>query len=447
MANNKKKLTKKQKKTVRKVQMTLALVLLVLLVGLSVFTYFMPYQAEPILKPIGMEFLLEYSPYYKADEETPVETPVQTPVETPIEGGIVENIVYDDFQIHFIELGNEYAGDCTYIKAGDYDIIIDAGSRKGSAATIKKYVDQYCTDGVLEYVIATHAHQDHIAGFVGNKSGSNYSGILYQYEIGTIIQYSLQNTTSAISKDFATAVKYCEDKGTNVYTAAECWNEEGDARRSFYLGEGISLNIIYNLYYFESSSDENDYSVCTMFTYNDHNFFFTGDLEEEGEEKLAEYYDGSTPDKTLPHVDLFKAGHHGSKTSSNECLLEKITPDICAVCCCAGATEYTTNYNNVFPTQDFVTRIAKYTDRVYVTTLYNEKTGKFESMNGDIIISCNGAGIGISASNNLTKLKDTEWFNEIVYVDSNKNISDKNGFFTESTPGVTAVPRRVWPTA
>ena len=47
----------------------------------------------------------------------------------------------------------------------------------------KEYVDKYCTDGVLEYVIATHAHQDHIAGFVGNKDGNTRTGILYQYKV------------------------------------------------------------------------------------------------------------------------------------------------------------------------------------------------------------------------------------------------------------------------
>ena len=462
MANNKKKLNKKQKKVVRKVQLTLAIILLFLFIGLFGFTYFMPYQAEPILKPIGMEFLLEYSPYYKVEEETPDITPEPTPLPTPtpeptpvpsekpVEGGIVENVIYDELQIHFIELGNKYSGDCTYIKAGEYDIIIDAGSRKGSAATIKKYIDQYCTDGILEYVIATHAHEDHIAGFVGNKSGSDYTGILYQYEIETIIQFSYQNTTSGISSDFAAAVKKCKDNGTNVYTAAECWNEENGASRSFSLGEGMSLNIIYNAYYFEKTSEENDYSICTMVTYNEHNFFFTGDLEEKGEEKLVEYYDGSTPEKTLPHVNLFKAGHHGSPTSSNEWLLSKITPDICTVCCCAGSTEYTPNYNNVFPSQEFITRIAKYTDRVYATTMINEETKEFESLNGDIIVSSNGVGIGLSATKNLTKLKDSEWFNETVYVDSNGNICSgkkKEDFFTETTPGVTAVPRRVWPSA
>ena len=83
-------------------------------------------------------------------------------------GSVVE-VAEADLSIHFLELGNKYTGDCTLIKCGNTEVLIDAGSRTDSAVTIKNYVDKYCTDGILEYVIATHAHQDHIAGFVGNK--------------------------------------------------------------------------------------------------------------------------------------------------------------------------------------------------------------------------------------------------------------------------------------
>ena len=41
-----------------------------------------------------------------------------------------------ELEIHFLELGNKYTGDCTYIKAGDKDILIDAGSKASSIETI-----------------------------------------------------------------------------------------------------------------------------------------------------------------------------------------------------------------------------------------------------------------------------------------------------------------------
>lgn len=360
----------------------------------------------------------------------------------------VEGVKYDDFQVHFLEVGNEYTGDSTYIKAGDIDILIDAGSRKNSAEIIKDYVDQYCTDGKLEYVIGTHGDQDHIAGFVGSSKNGSRTGILYQYEIGTIITASLSNKTTQIYEDYLTAVEYCENNGTKVFDAGSCYNNIGEAKRSYQLTDDIKMEILYNHFYFNESDDENNYSVCTMFTYKDNHFMMTGDLELEGEEELAKYYDGSTNEKTLPHVSLFKAGHHGSKTSTNDCLLKKITPDIVCVCCCAGSTEYTPNYNNIFPTQDMITRVAQYTDQVYVTSVFNEETLEFESLNGNIIVSCNGNQVAVAASNNTTKLKDTEWFNQTIYVDSNNNICSKKGekdFFTAETQGVKSVPRRIWP--
>ena len=69
-------------------------------------------------------------------------------------------------------------------------------------------------------------------------------------------------------------------------------------------------------------------------------------------------------------------------------------------------------------------------------------------MNGDITVSSNGLNVGLKASNNLIKLKDTDWFNQTVYIDSSGNICSGKGktdFFIGSTPNVTAVKRRIWP--
>ena len=91
-----------------------------------------------------------------------------------------------DLAVHFLELGNQYAGDCIYIKANDKDILIDAGSRQNSATTIINYVNQYCEDEKLEYLVATHAHQDHIAAF---PSTNSRPGIFEAYTVETIIDF------------------------------------------------------------------------------------------------------------------------------------------------------------------------------------------------------------------------------------------------------------------
>ena len=324
---------------------------------------------------------------------------------------------------HFMMLGNDNAGDCTYIKAGDNDILIDAGSRTNSIDDIKKYVDQYVTDGKLEYVIATHADQDHIAGF-SDRDGS----IFDLYECETIIDFALTDKTTETYKNYVEERNDEVENGAKHYTALECYNQLNGAQKIYNLTDdgNVKMEILYNKYYEERHEDENNYSVCLMFYHGSRQFLFTGDLEKEGEEALAEKYD-------FTQVELFKAGHHGSKTSSNDCLLREIKPKMCVVCCCAGSVEYLNtipqNLNNSFPTQAFIDRIAPYTAKVYVPIMIDvalndkgtpdtsddkyENAENYEILNGNVVIISDAEnGVYAECSNNNTVLKDTEWFKE-----------------------------------
>ena len=342
-----------------------------------------------------------------------------------------DKIEYTEFSIHFIELGNGNAGDCVLIDCGDTELLIDAGSKRDSTETVKKYISQYCTDGVLEYVIATHAHEDHIAALVGEKNKNN--GVMYSYKIGTVITYARHNTNSQVSKDFETAINYAVSRGATRYTASQCYNETDGAERQYYLDEAhtVSFNILYNYYYEHSSSDENEYSVVTLLTQelasgNKH-YLFTGDLEESGESRMVDYYQNSANSKSefdiLPKVEIYKAGHHGSKTSSSAKLLQVIQPEYVAVCCCCGQPEYTTTNDNTFPTQQMLDNVSKYTDKIYVTSLatnlpskdangdYVSKSSKgYTSMNGDIRFFIKGDELELKCTNNNTILKETDWF-------------------------------------
>ena len=334
-----------------------------------------------------------------------------------------------NLQIHFLELGNQYTGDCVYIKAGNMDILIDAGSRKDSAKTIGNYIEQFVTDGTLEYVIATHAHQDHIAGFVGSSTAK---GIFSRYVCENIIDFARTNATTQIFKDYASARDAEVAAGGNHYTALECWNNNNEstrfsqsvdatgARRYIKLANNIEMEILYNYYYENKSSDENDYSVCIMinqyganYDYNNRNnpeneknvnhFLLTGDLEEAGEKKLVQYND-------LPEVVLFKGGHHGSYTASSDALLDVVKPKVVCVCCCTGTGEFNANHENTFPAQAMINRVAKHTDLFFATSLWINSSTPATSLNGNITLTCNHLGINITASNNVTLLKDTTWF-------------------------------------
>lgn len=304
--------------------------------------------------------------------------------------------------IHFPELGNKYTGDCTYIKAGETDILIDAGSRRSSISEITDYIDRYVTDGKLEYVIVTHAHEDHYAGFATNESTDS---IFDLYDIGTIIDFSITNHSrdAVMYSNYLRELDEATERGAEHYTAAECVQTD---KAVFDLGGGIEMRILDSFFYYNKSSGENNYSVCTLISNGDEHYLFTGDLESEGEGHLVKMND-------LPEVTLYKAGHHGSKTSSTETLLSVIKPEYVCVCCCAGSSEYTDNSENQFPTQDFCDRVAKYTEKVYVTTLCHDyKAGKFGSFNGDITFTSDKDGHRISCSAFSGVLCESDWFKE-----------------------------------
>ena len=317
-----------------------------------------------------------------------------------------------DIAVHFIELGNKYTGDCTLIKVGNVEVLIDCGSRTDSVMTVSGYLNGYITDGKIEFVIITHAHQDHYAGFA---TPEKMDSIFDLYDCGTIITFAKTNqkATNTTYKNYLRELNDEIANGAKHYTADNCYNNASGAQRSYALGAGYSLEILYNKYYFENATTENDYSVCCMISGNSKNFLFTGDLEKAGEEALANKYktDHSEIDFTSFSVDLYKAGHHGSKTSSNDAFLDVFKPQICCVCCCAGSSEYTKTADNQFPTQAFIDRISNYTDKVYVTTLcVDYDKNEFESFNGNIIVLVKGNDIDVKCSANNLLLKDTDWF-------------------------------------
>ena len=319
----------------------------------------------------------------------------------------IESEVYTagSLQIHFPELGNKYTGDCTYIKAGDTDILIDAGSKTSSIPAISAYLDRFVTDGTLEYVIVTHAHEDHYAGFATNE---NKESLFDLYVCNTIIDFAHthKDETAVMYGNYLRELADEVAAGALHYTAKQCVDS---GKTVFPLSESASLTILDQQYYHEKSpdkNDENNHSVCVLISEENDHFLFTGDLEKAGEESLAERND-------LPHVKLYKAGHHGSSTSSHEVLLQEIRPEICCVCCCAGSSEYSPLSASQFPTQEFIDRIAPYTDAVYVTTLCLDYTSdSFTSFNGNIVVSYAFGSVTVHGSASDAKLKDTEWFRQ-----------------------------------
>ena len=332
-------------------------------------------------------------------------------------GALDENAVNaiksDDttLSVHFLELGNKYTGDCVFINAGKFEILIDAGSRADSVDDIYEYVKPY-VDGQLEYVVVTHAHQDHYAGFA-TKNYENSLFSKFDDGIGTVVTFAQTNQKAdkaGLYQYFENNVKTLKQKGTERKYVNEYF--ERGASATVKINDNVSIEFLEHKFYHEKSKTENNYSVCFQIVEtageNVYRYLFTGDLEEDGEKDLV-----TKNSAKMGKTRLYKAGHHGSKTSTSQELLDVIEPDTICVCACAGSPEYTKNKDNQFPTQAFVDRV--YTKnagtQVFVTSLcVDYDANKFTSMNGNIVICSAGNSVTRYFSNNPTELRETEWF-------------------------------------
>jgi competence protein ComEC len=74
---------------------------------------------------------------------------------------------------------------------------------------------------------------------------------------------------------------------------------------------------------------DNDTSLVLYMKYRDFSMLFMGDLSETYEGKVTEYANSIG----ITSVDILKVGHHGSKTSSSEELLNYFSPETTVISC------------------------------------------------------------------------------------------------------------------
>lgn len=97
-----------------------------------------------------------------------------------------------------------------------------------------------------------------------------------------------------------------------------------------YLKEGINFEIdgcilrILNPQNNYLSDDRNENSIVFLLNYQNKKFLFTGDLSQKGENRIVDKY-------KLGKIDVLKAGHHGSKTSTGEKLLQSTLPSLAVI--------------------------------------------------------------------------------------------------------------------
>lgn len=199
----------------------------------------------------------------------------------------------NELKVHFIDVGQ---GDSILVQFKDKNLLIDAGPRSSSNDLLKYLKGINLTK--LDYVVATHPHEDHIGGM---------PEIIKNFEIGEFYAPKKQAST----KIFQTMVEDLKKKNHKINVAK--------AGVSLDMDSDISVEMIA-----PNSSDYenvNNYSAVIKVTYKDTSFLFTGDAEKLSEKEiLQKKYDIK--------ADVLKLGHHGSSTSSSKEFLDKVNPKI-----------------------------------------------------------------------------------------------------------------------
>jgi len=70
----------------------------------------------------------------------------------------------------------------------------------------------------------------------------------------------------------------------------------------------------------EDMASANNNSLVLHTVFGQLSWLFTGDIEEEAEKKILQFYD-------YIKVDVLKVAHHGSSTSTSDAFLQKLRPD------------------------------------------------------------------------------------------------------------------------
>ena len=98
-----------------------------------------------------------------------------------------------------------------------------------------------------------------------------------------------------------------------------------DNGKKYVIINALELNDIKYLYLI-NLDDENDSSQIYYVVFNKIKLLLTGDASKKSEEVLLNKYN-------LGNIDILKAGHHGSKTSTSEELIKEIEPKLVLISC------------------------------------------------------------------------------------------------------------------
>lgn len=211
----------------------------------------------------------------------------------------IDSKLKDKLIVHYIDVGQ---ADSILIQVNGKNLLIDAGGLESK----DKLVSYIKKQGInkLDYVVATHPHEDHIGGM---------SYTLKNFAIGEFFAPKKLSNTN-VFKNMITSLN-----GKKIITAK--------AGVKLNLGPDANCEMLS-----PNSSDYediNNYSAAIRLSYKNNNFLFMGDAQKLSEEEIM----NSNVDISC---DVLKVGHHGSSTSSSKEFLDKALPKIVVISCGRG---------------------------------------------------------------------------------------------------------------
>jgi competence protein ComEC len=202
----------------------------------------------------------------------------------------VSDISTAPFAVHFLDVGN---ADAAVVTCAGQTLLIDGGNT-GDSSLLVAYLKKLNIDR-LDYVVCTHAHEDHAGGLAGP---------LNVYKAGKVFATDI-TYDSVPYQSFLKAVAR-QGLDITVPTPGE----------SFHLGNS-TVQFIGPV--IPNHDDLNESSIVLRVVFGETSFLFTGDAGYEAEHAMLEagYELGST---------VLKVGHHGSNSSTSYVFLREVLP-------------------------------------------------------------------------------------------------------------------------